>query len=71
MELNGIIFKLCKESITSIVVENLANLFQQLWEKAIKVTHRDQEILTCLCFFIDLISYSDYNVNYLTNMLRQ
>lgn len=59
MELSGIIYKLYKESLTELVNSTLADLFYSILQKAVNETKDDQEIVYSLCFFTDVLAYSN------------
>lgn len=61
MELNGIIYKLYKENLTILVDENLTNLFVEILNNAIENTKDESEIVYTLCFFTDVMQYSNTN----------
>jgi hypothetical protein len=69
MELNGLLFKLYKDSLIDIIKTYLFDTFFKIWDKAIKETKSDQEYLTSLCFFDDYLSYctqQEFNLFYPT-----
>ena len=64
MEVSGILFKLFKEPLTALVVKNLYDSFLNNWNSNLKRNQlkSDQEVLSSVCFFDDLIEYGDNTV---------
>lgn len=68
MELSGILFKIFGEEITDLVKKNLGDFFLFSWKEGINYYECqnnkipfEQYILTSICFFCDLMEYSDIN----------
>ena len=64
MEVSGILFKLFKEPLTALIVKNLYDSFLNNWNSNLKRNQlkSDQEVLSSVCFFDDLIEYGDNTV---------
>ena len=62
MEINGILLGIYSNGIIQVVYKNLFESFEQIWKNAIEDTKDVQEMMYCVCFFNDLLEFSEIEV---------